>query len=240
MRPTFSSPALKNGPHAARDPQHQHERHQHRIFSRVAGVHQHRQKNRRGQQQQRPIRNRPAKTFAPRHGTQAGDIKRQRRAAPDRPAVHAPCARRAGDDINPEPAQAHQPRRGGDDLVRRVVNDDAAPATPASARRWFCRERPATVRRAPSRAKPQRQTAASEIAPDGIGRDGAALPVKFRVEGVVQKHAAGVKRADAEKQQRQFPEISAAAEPPAGEAVRPDRRQIRHAAQNEQRAELAD
>ena len=66
------------------------------------------------------------------------------------------------------------------------------------------------------------------------------LAIEFRVEGVVQKHAAGVERADAEKEQGQFPQISAAAEPPPGEAVRPDRRQIRHAAQNEQCAELAD
>ncbi len=51
------------------------------------------------------------------------------------------------------------------------------------------------------------------------GPGGTALPVKVRIEGVVQKHSARVKRAHAEQQQRELPIIAAAAQPPAGQAV---------------------
>ena len=65
---------------------------------------------------------------------------------------------------------------------------------------------------------------------------GKAAAEHAEIQRLAEERIAAIK-AEAEQQKRQLPDIAAAAEPPAGQAVGPDRGQVRHAAQPEQRAE---
>ena len=62
----------------------------------------------------------------------------------------------------------------------------------------------------------------------------AVLPVKLHIERIIEKHSPGVQRSGAHEQIRQFIDVACASKPPAGEAIRPDRRQVRHAAKHKQ------
>ena len=80
-------------------------------------------------------------------------------------------------------------------------------------------------------------------APDFLERDllggnralSVIFAVEFDIERVVQEHPPKVKAGRAQADYHQDPHGAAATEKPARHAVRPDRRQIRDAPQNEQR-----
>src|SRR5207247_84949 len=63
------------------------------------------------------------------------------------------------------------------------------------------------------------------------------LAVEVGVEGVVEKHAADVKRACSDADQEQSREFAAAGNDPARQAIGPDRRQVRDAAKEQQSPE---
>ena len=60
------------------------------------------------------------------------------------------------------------------------------------------------------------------------------LAIIIGVEGIVEKAAAHVKERGADDQQWELARIAVAAQPPARQAIGPDRRQVGHAAQSQE------
>jgi len=67
----------------------------------------------------------------------------------------------------------------------------------------------------------------------------AMLPIEIRVEGIIQEHTADVQTGGAKTKQREAERRPTITEQPCGETIGPDRWEVRHAPQDQERAPFA-